>query len=257
MQMLSDFPFADSLPLSEDLPRIPEPWQSQNFYYNMCDWLKQESSGKGWTWCEIRPDMIPGFVPNNNVYCLAQTLATYLACYRELEGEGAECAFPGTEVSWQNLSNDSSQDVCAKFSIYAALHPEICGNGQAFNVADNSKPASWSERWPVLCGFFNLSGTPPPRGGSGPGPTEYLADHLEEWKGIEERYGLAKGRVGNDRSLAIFPAFIMTYLSFDRQLDLTKSHKAWSSGGEKIVEYGIRESWWRIFQRFRDAKIIP
>lgn len=257
VQMLNDFPFANDLPLSEDLPRIPEPWQSQNFYYNMCDWLEKESKGKGWTWCEIRPDMIPGFVPNNNVYCLAQTLATYLACYRELEGEGAECPFPGTETSWKNLSNDSSQDIIARFSIHCALNPETCGQGQAFNIADNSKPNSWSEKWPIICEFFGLKGTPPPPGGSGPAPGQYLSDHLQEWKDIEKKNGLATGRVGNDRSLAIFQAFIMTFLCFDRQLDLSKAHKAWSSGGGKVEEIDAKTCWWTAFQRFRDAKIIP
>ena len=257
VQCLDDFPFPDKLPLSEALPRIPEPWQSQNFYYNMCDWLEQESKGRSWTWCEIRPDMIVGFVPNNNVYCLAQTLATYLACYKEVEGEGKECAFPGTETSWKNLSNDSSQDVIARFSIHAALNPDTCGQGQAFNVADNSKPTSWSQKWPILCEFFGLKGTPPPAGGSGPAPGQYLSDHLDQWKALEKKHGLATGRVGNDRSLAIFQFFIMTLLCFDRQLDLSASHKAWNSGGGKAEEVETKTAWWTAFQRFRDAKIIP
>lgn len=258
VQCLDNFPFSNDLPLSEELPRIPEPWQSQNFYYNMCDWLTEESKGKSWTWCEIRPDMVPGFVPNNNIYCLAQTLATYLAAVKEIEGEGKEVAFPGTETSWKNLSNDSSQDIIARFAIHCALNPGACGNGQAFNVADNSKPTSWSTKWPVICEFFGLKGTPPPAGGSGPAPGQYLLDHLSEWKEVEKKYGLATGRVGNDRSLAIFQYFIMTLLSFDRQLDLTNMHKAWNSGsGNGVEEVDSKECWWTAFQRFRDAKIIP
>ena len=257
VQCLDEFPFPDKLPLSEDLPRIPEPWQSQNFYYNMCDWLEQESKGKSWTWCEVRPDMIVGFVPNNNVYCLAQTLATYLACYKEIAGEGADCAFPGTETSWKNLSNDSSQDIIARFSIHCALHPEICGQGQAFNVADNSTPVSWSQKWPIVCEFFGLNGTPPPVGGSGPAPGQYLVDHLSEWKEMEKKHRLAPGRVGNDRSLAIFQYFIMTLLCFDRQLDLNKEHNTWNLGGGKAEEVDSKTAWWTAFQRFRDARIIP
>ena len=256
VQCLDQFPFPDKVPLSEDLPRIPEPWRSQNFYYNMCDWLEQECSGKQWTWCEIRPDMIVGFVPNNNVYCLAQVLATYLALYRELEGEGAECAFPGTEVSWKNLSNDSSQDIIARFSIHCALHPDTCGRGQAFNVADNSTPNSWSHKWPIICDFFGLQGTPPPSGGSGPAPGQYLADHSKEWKDLETKHSLATGRVGNDLSLGIFQYFIMTLLNFDRQLDLSKSHKAWNTDG-KAEEVDAKTAWWTAFHRFREARIIP
>ncbi|KXL44417.1 hypothetical protein M433DRAFT_90482 [Acidomyces richmondensis BFW] len=256
VQCIVDFPFADKLPLSEDLPRIPEPWRSQNFYYNQTDWLDSQSNGKQWTWCEVRPDVVVGFVPNNNVYCLAQTLATYLSCYRELEGEGAECAFPGTEKSWKILSNDSGQDIIAKFCIHAALHPETCGRGQAFNVASSSTPSSWMQKWPVICEYFGLKGTPPPAGGSGPQPGQYLTDHLQQWKDMENKYGLSTGRVGNDRSLAGFQYFIMTMFDFDRQLDLSKELKAWNHGG-KAEETDSKKTWWTAFERFRKAKIIP
>lgn len=256
VQCIDDFPFANKLPLSESLPRIPEPWQSQNFYYNQTDWLEAQAKGKGWTWCEVRPDVVVGFVPNNNVYCLAQTLATYLACYKAVEGEGAEVAFPGTEQSWKILSNDSSQDIIARFCIHAVLHPEACGNGRAFNVADSAVPHSWAEKWPVICSYFGLNGTPPPAGGSGPQPGQYLSEHLQQWKELEKKHNLASGRVGNDRSLAGFQYFIMTMFNFDRQLDLTQQHKAWSQGG-KVEEADSKQAWWTAFDRFRKAKIIP
>lgn len=256
VQCLADFPFADKLPLSEDLPRIPEPFRSQNFYYNQTDWLEARSKNKPWTFCEIRPDVVVGFVPNNNVYCLAQTLATYLACYREVEGEGAECAFPGTRKSWTILSNDSGQDIVAQFAIHAALHPDTCGGGQAFNVASYSQPASWEQKWPVICDYFGLKGTPPPGGGSGPQPGEYLSSHLAEWKSLEKRDGLVTGRVGNDRSLAGFQYFIMTMFDFDRQLDMSRMHAAWRQGG-KVEEADTKTVWWFALERFRAAKIIP
>lgn len=256
VQCIRDFPFADKLPLSEDLPRIPEPWQSQNFYYNQTDWLESQSKGKQWTWCEVRPDVVIGFVPNNNIYCLAQVLATYLACYREVEGDGAEVPFPGNEKSWKILSNDSSQDIIARFCIHAALHAETCGQGQAFNVADNSTPSSWSQKWPVICDFFGLKGVPPPKGGAGPQPPQYVFEHIQQWKEMERKYSLAGGRVGNDRSLAGFDYFIMTMFDFDRQLDMSKGLKAWNQGG-KAEEVDTKTAWWTAFERFREAKIIP
>lgn len=256
VQCLDDFPFADKVPLSEYLPRIPEPYRSQNFYYNQTDWLEAQSKGKDWTFCEIRPDVVVGFVPNNNTYCLAQTLATYLACYREVNSKGAECAFPGTAKSWKILSNDSGQDVVARFAIHASLHPETCGQAQAFNVASSSKPSSWEEKWPVICDFFGLRGTPPPEGGSGPQPGEYLASHFELWKEVEKKNGLATGRVGNDRTLAGYQYFLMTLFDFDRQLNLSKMHNAWKQGGE-VEEADTKAVWWTAFERFRAAKIIP
>jgi len=68
------FPFKDNLPLTEDLPRIPEPYASQMFYYTQVDFLNKHCAGKEWSWCEVRPDVIVGFVPNNNIYCLPQHL---------------------------------------------------------------------------------------------------------------------------------------------------------------------------------------
>ena len=240
-------------PLTESMPRLPEPHASQIFYYAQVDHLANVSKGKNWKYCEIMPDMIVGFVPNNNIYCLAQTLSTYLSLYAAVEGKGAECAFPGTEKSWVIKSNDSSQDLVAKFSIYASLHPETT-HGERYNAADNSVPSSWSKKWPIICEYFGLKGTPPPRGGSGPQPGKYIEDHLAEWKKLEQEKGLQTGRVGNERSFGGFQYFIMTMFDFDRDLDMSKCHKAW---GDKKEETDVKGAWWKAFDRFRKAKIIP
>ncbi len=72
VHLIDKFPFTP--PLAESLPRIPEPYASEMFYYNQLDMLAELAKGKQWTWCEVRPDVVVGFVPNNNVYCLAQAL---------------------------------------------------------------------------------------------------------------------------------------------------------------------------------------
>lgn len=253
VHLLDKFPFASDLPLRESLPRIPEPYASEMFYYSQTDMLSAMSRGKPWTWCEIIPDMIVGFVPNNNIYCLAQFLALYLSLYAHVNGTGAEVPFPGTEVSWRNKSNDSSQDICAKVSIVASLRPEVSSE-QRYNAADNEEPSSWSKKWPVICAYFGLEGTPPPEGGSGPDPAAYLAEHVGEWKVLEKKHGLADGRVGNDRSYGGFPYFIMTMLNFDRQMDLSKCHEMM---GEYAENVDTKTAWYTAFDRFRRAKIIP
>ncbi|KAF2485174.1 hypothetical protein BDY17DRAFT_246860 [Neohortaea acidophila] len=257
VHLCSDFPFADKLPLREDLPRTPEPDRSQNFYYHLCDWLESQAANKAWTWCELRPDVVVGFVPNNNVYCLAQTLALYLSLFRELEGKGAECAFPGNERSWEILSSDSPQDLVAEFAIYASLHADVCGAGKAFNTAGRAKPASWSEKWPAICEYFGLKGTPPPPSGSSiQSPGDYLNAHIEQWKELERKQSLATGRVGNDRSLAGYLYFIMSMFDFDRHLDLTRQNQVLKQAGP-VEEWDPKRAWWTAFDRFRAAKIIP
>jgi len=223
------------------------------FYYNQVDYLASSCKGKVWKYAEVIPDMIVGFVPNNNIYCLAQTLATYLSLYAAVEGKGAECAFPGTEKSWVIKSNDSCQDLVAKFAIYASLHPDIT-HGERYNTADNAVPSSWSKKWPIICEYFGLKGTPPPAGGSGPQPGKYIEDHLSDWKVLEKEKGLQTGRVGNERSFGGFQYFIMTMFDFDRDLDMSKVHKAWGSSKE---ETDVQGAWYTAFDRFRKAKIIP
>lgn len=71
MHLIDKFPFSKDVPLKESLPRIPEPFASEMFYYSQMDMLADMSRGKSWTWCDVIPDVIVGFVPNNNIYCLA------------------------------------------------------------------------------------------------------------------------------------------------------------------------------------------
>ncbi|KPM37413.1 hypothetical protein AK830_g9147 [Neonectria ditissima] len=253
VHLIDEFPFRSNLPLKESLPRIPEPHASQMFYYSQCDELAALSKGKKWTWCDVIPDMIVGFVPNNNIYCLAQALALYLSLYAEINGKNSEVQFPGTQESWKILSNDSSQDIVAKIAIHASLHPEL-SSGQRYNAADNSKASSWSEKWPIICEYFGLKGVGPPAGGSGPQPTQYLADHIEQWKEVEKKYGLVTGRVGNERSFGGFPYFIMTMFNFDRNLDMSQTHEMWAEAKEEV---DTTVAWWTAFDRFRKAKIIP
>lgn len=222
------------------------------FYYNQLDLLKAMSQGKSWTFCDVIPDVVVGFVPNNNIYCLAQAVALYLSLVREIEGEGAEVVFPGTMESWAIQSNDSSQDIIARFAIYASLHPEVSA-GQSFNTADNAQSSSWSVKWPIICDYFGLKGVAPTKG-SGPDPVRYTVENRERWLALEKKFGLQTGRVGNDRSFGGFPYFIMTMFNFERPLDMTKMHKAWGSAKEETDTKG---AWWTAFDRFRKAKIIP
>ena len=192
-QMLENFPFKNDLPLRETLPPIPEPYLSQLFYYNQIDCLKRISKGKSWNWCEIRPDNIIGFVPNNNAYNLGQTLALYLSLYRAVEGEGAKCPFPGSDKSWVNKYNESPQDMVAHFSIHASLHPEKTAS-QSFNVGGQED--SWSGKWPIICDYFGLKGTGPEE--NSPQPGAYIAEHRKEWDQLEQKHNLKKGSVDSD-----------------------------------------------------------
>ncbi|KEF56738.1 uncharacterized protein A1O9_06928 [Exophiala aquamarina CBS 119918] len=244
------FPFAKELPLEETLPRIPEPYASQMFYYYLLDRLKSLSQGRKWTWCDIRPDVIPGFVPNSNTYCLAQTLAVYLSLYAKVEGRGQKCPFPGSWEAWNTLSNDSSQDMVAKFSIWASLNPNKTG-GESFNVADYDSPASWSERWPVICEWFGLIGTPPVEGSTQ--PFYYLKSHLSAWIKLVNEHGLKRNLIQDELSpgKGHYQQHIMSELCFNRTLNLGKARRA---GFHEVSD--LRKTWWTAFDRLRESKGI-
>ncbi|KAL4919161.1 hypothetical protein BDW62DRAFT_46140 [Aspergillus aurantiobrunneus] len=252
VHLLEKFPFGDRLPLNESLPPIPEPFASQLFYYPQIELLQRLSAGKAWSFCEVMPDVVVGFVPNNNAYCLAQWLALYLSLYREINGPGAEVVFPGNARSWAIKSNDSCQDTIGRFTIHASLHPETTA-GQRYNVADNAQWSTWSVKWPIVCEYFGLRGVAP-TDGPGPDPSAYIHENREKWFEMEREYGLKTGRVGNDRSLTMVPQFLMGMFDFDRQFDLTKMHQAWGSATEEL---DVQGAWHTAFDRFRAARIIP
>jgi hypothetical protein len=235
--------------------------------------LKKLGEGKKWTWCEVRPDVVVrtysplpfnpptdhhvlqvGYVPNNNTYCLAQTLSIYLSLYASITGPGAPCPFPGTSKSYTILSNDSSQDMVAKFSIHASLHPAHTSE-RSFNVADSSTPSSWSKRWPVICSWFGLKGVGPPEDGSpAPQPGAYINEHRAEWKALAAKHGLKGGVMDVElgEGKGGYQYFIMTLFDFDRHLDLGRMREV---GFEDSVEGDA--SWAVAFERFRKGKAIP
>ena len=157
--------------------------------------------------------------------------------------------FPGTAKSWQILHNDASQDIVAKFAIYASLHGSKTG-GRAFNVCDTSVPTSWSKKWPIICTFFGLVGTEPEEGS--PQPGAYIAEHRRRWDELAAKSGLRDGIVDNNISHPGFQYFIMTLLDFDRHQTVDAMREVGFS-----EEIDTKEAWWTAFERFRKAKSTP
>lgn len=234
-------------PLREDYPRIPKPYYENIFYYSQVDLLTSLSKGKSWTFSEIRPDVIVGFVPGTNVMNAAQGLGLYLSLYRAVHGEGAHVPFPGSQGGWRCKHSDTSQDVLAKMEIYAALNIDKCGNGSAFNVADG-EVTTWSQKWPGLCEYFGLVG-------EGPGEKyepldEFAKKNQGVWDGVVERHGLKTGRLESYGWLFLY--FIMDKFDFDRQYDLSKAR---SVGFKETID--TVKGYTIAFDRMRAAKVIP
>ncbi|KAK4556486.1 hypothetical protein LTR86_006630 [Recurvomyces mirabilis] len=178
-------------PHSESTPRIPEPYASNIFYYEQYDIMKRASEAKPWTFCEIRPDAIVGFVPQNNAMNIAQALGLFLSLWRAVEGEGSEVRFPGNNDAWMALHTDTSQDVLARFHIFASLVPDRT-SGKAFNVVDG--PATtWSEVWPQVCSYFGLVGVAPHSDGEPFSAQKWMESHQQEWASWVSKNQLKEG----------------------------------------------------------------
>lgn len=184
-------------PHHESTPRIPAPLDQNIFYYSQYDILSRASANKPWSFCEIRPDAIIGFVPQNNAMNLAQALALFLSLWRDLEIENETpraVPFPGSREAWTALHNDTSQDILARFHVFASFKGSAV-KGEAFNVADG--PAiTWEMLWPRLCDYFGLRGLGPQEGGSAAGGSNaqlWMEAHEREWAAWVKKFGLKEG----------------------------------------------------------------
>ncbi|RAH80489.1 hypothetical protein BO86DRAFT_364813 [Aspergillus japonicus CBS 114.51] len=255
VHLLTSFPFATHLPLRETHPPLPEPHATQLFYTHQHALLQELSASKKWSYIDLRPDIVVGFVPNNNQHSLAQWLALYLSLYRYIHGRGAVVPFPGTERSWAARAQDSSQDVIARLGVFLSLQPRNEVGGQSFNVADTKVPGTWAGKWAVLCEYFGLVGVGPEEG-EGLDPAEFLLQHQAERGEMAREYGLkgGHGTAEDGVSLSHVPSFLMKGFDFDRPLDLGKMHRVWGDGAE---ERDARGTWWAVFDRYKAAGIIP
>lgn len=119
--------------------------------------------------------------------------------------------------------------------IYASLHPETCGGGQLFNIADREEPCNYGDIWIQLAARFGLVGTRPSNGDEtshtealGVGgvpqtistalPGEYISMH----KGIFAEHGrahaISAGVGQGSRQLDS----VGYWLTFDRQMSLER-----------------------------------
>lgn len=63
--------------------------------------------------------------------------------------------------AWLAKRTDTSQDILARFHLYASMHPDAV-HARAFNVADGiPEVVTWEMVWPGVCSYFGLRGVPP------------------------------------------------------------------------------------------------
>lgn len=240
-----------TLPFHESQPRVPSPWGDEIFYYSQVDILKRLSArpGSTWTFTEVRPDTIIGFVPGTNYMNVAQGLGFYLALYAHVHGEGAICRYPGTPAGYRSKHTDSSQDVIAKEEIFAVLHPEKCGNGQAFNVADG-EIVTFADVWSGICEYFGLKGEPPVEDDEKRETVgQFMDKYGDQWQGLQKVMGLKDINVLGHNWWFVER---ILQIPFDRQFDLSSAREV---GFQETVD--TTRGYTLVFDRMRQAKMIP
>ena len=238
-------------PFAEDTPRLEGANAATLFYYPQLDWLEEFAKDKPWSWVETRPDIITGFVPNQNFYSLNMALGFFFSLYREINGEGAECPFPGSSKSWVAKFHDSSAAMNAREAIHVCLSPTT-RKGDAFNVADEKEHHSWETKWPALCSLFGLKGVK--REEDNPIEVrQYIRDNKATWEAMEDKYGLRRGHADNPRIFPGFEYFLLTQFDFDRQYDMRKLYEGSGFPEEREATRGWRDT----FERMKQAKMIP
>ncbi|EFW19453.1 conserved hypothetical protein [Coccidioides posadasii str. Silveira] len=248
--------FKHPLPLSESLPQLPPPFGDVFAFSRLSRFMEEFSADKAWKWCEGRPGDIIGFVPRLNVYNAVYPVAAYLSLYVYINGREAECPFPGSFGVWKALSNDSGADMIAKAAIHLSVLPDPAIKGQGFNLASSETPWSWDIKWPAICSWFGLVGTPPldkwKDRTESMGPQEYVEAHKSEWNRMVEEYGLKGWTVISPTMDPSDKNWALTKLNADAPLSLQKLK---STGFSE--EEDPKVSWFTALERMRIAKVIP
>ncbi|KAF2404506.1 hypothetical protein EJ06DRAFT_526590 [Trichodelitschia bisporula] len=241
------------VPLKESFPRLRQPYHDQLFYHPQLDWVTSYAKDKKWNWIDTRPDIIIGFVPNQNFYSLATSTAVFLSLYAAVNGPGATVPYPGSRKAWVAKSIDSSSDMIARQTLHLTLTLGPEHKGEGYNVADAKYPSSWEQKWPALAGYFGLKGVAPPEKAEEQLEVRaYIKEHWKTWEELERNHGLKTGIADSPMTYAGFEYFLFTQFDFDRQYDMTKMYSTGFTEERTTIE-----AWGPVFDRLKKAKIIP
>lgn len=222
-------------PAREDDP----PHMLPNFYYDQEQWLRTAQKGKDWTWSVLRPHTVCGFAIGNPMN-ITTAIAVYAAISKEL---GLPLRFPGTPGSYNAVYQVTDAALLNKSMMWCASSPNAAN--EAFNIT-NTDFFRWRNLWPRLADFFDM-----PLADVQTIPlTEFMADKGPLWASMVEEYGLQSI---NYEDLVAWPfADYVFGTDWDVMTDTLKIRLA---GFHEAVR--SEEMFLRMFQEFRDNKVIP
>lgn len=224
-------------PFHEDEPRL----DVDNFYYAQEDELFAAAARQGFTWSVHRSHTVLGHAVGNAMN-MGLTIAVAAAISRHT---GRPLGFPGSETQWNGLTDVTDADLLADQMVWAATHPE--GADEAFNTA-NGDVFRWRWMWPRIAADLGVEAE---GFDTAPRPFEQqMADAAPAWAEIVAQHGLVEPDIARVASWWHTDADlgrdieVMTDMSKSRLAGFTEHHRT-------------RDSFTRLFERYRAARLIP
>jgi nucleoside-diphosphate-sugar epimerase len=224
-------------PFREEQPRL----DLENFYYAQEDEVFAAAERDGYRWSIHRPHTIIGYALGNAMN-MGTTLAVYASICKE---QGKPMVFPGSSVQWNSLTDMTDARLLAKHLLWASTTP--VAQNQAFNVV-NGDVFRWKWMWNRLADWFGVRAAQ--LEGEGIPLERQLADSAPAWKQIVAKHGLVEDDFARlvsawhtDADLGR-PVEVVTDMSRSRKLGFTEYQPT-------------DESFFDLFQRLRDARLIP
>jgi nucleoside-diphosphate-sugar epimerase len=214
------------------------------YYYDEEDLIAARQRERNWTWTTLRPHSVCGYSEGNSIN-LAVVLAVYCAI---MQRTMSVLPFPGSDACFRSLFQVVDAELLARAAIYVSTRQE-CGNN-AFNI-NNDGAFRWESLWPAIAGFFGMRPGLP----ANTTLSDFLSDKAEVWSEISSHFGLRPfpfDRVSRWSQGDYNAPNSRLACEYDIVGNTTKLR---TSGFHE--EVNTQTMFLRLFERYRDLKVIP
>lgn len=215
------------------------PHMLPNFYWDQEHWLRTNQIGAGWTWSALRPQTVCGFALGNPMN-ITTCIAVYATISKEL---GLPLRFPGKKGAWEAIYQVCDSQHLANAMVWCG--ESAAAENEVFNIT-NGDFFRWKNVWGDFAKFFDMEVGDVQTISL----TEFMADKEPLWNMIVEKYGLQPIPY---KDVAAWP-FADYVFGTDWDV-MTDTLKLRLHGFPDCLRSD--EMFTRIFQEFRDMKVIP
>jgi nucleoside-diphosphate-sugar epimerase len=215
------------------------PHMLPNFYWDQEQWLRINQPGSSWTWSALRPQTVCGFALGNPMN-ITTCIAVYATISKEL---GLPLRFPGKRGAYEAVYQVCDSQHLANAMVWCG-ESETAQN-EVFNIT-NGDFFRWKNVWGQFARYFDMEAGDVQTISL----TDFMADKEPLWNDIVEKYGLQPIPY---KDIAAWP-FADYVFGTDWDV-MTDTLKLRMHGFQDCLRSDAMFT--RIFQEFRDSKVIP